>query len=224
MKYKLLKTEDHKSGFKFFSKFLKSVESFNGKGSIHDLIQVDSDTLYCVDGLGFGSEYIRVMESNIISKNNGLWVIPSFEFLLLSSDMFSDDILPIVNKHLRMIGKDPLFSIPEIADDFCANKEHYCESQLSTIMSALLQQYSKENPGKCFLENCCDYINWHTHKYEGSCPLYFEGNKFELILGKDLYEILCRAFGRKDSELMKVEGLGNSDASETTSAFDRFSE
>lgn len=101
--------EDSGSGFKFFSAFLPNVTSADGRSNIKDLLYSKSKALFCVDGLGFGANIMEVREclNQVSDKFNYVWIIDSFEKLVLESVFIKCGFTDV----------DP--------PDLCPNKEEY---------------------------------------------------------------------------------------------------
>ena len=59
--YDRLYLEDSGSGFKFFKDFLVFVDTTSVKKNVYNLAQVVQNSVFCVDGLGFGSEFLKVL-------------------------------------------------------------------------------------------------------------------------------------------------------------------
>lgn len=167
--YKTLCTEDSKSGFIFFYSYLHRVVSAFGKDKIPDLIEHSVRTLYLVDACGFGPTYYRSMGALDHSGTNGIKFIESFEALVLRSDFLQ-------------ITEDPPLN--------CANKEKWFEERLRSELVLYGQVYSKSNPGKCLLLDCC----FHSDH----CLAFNRASKFRQIVG-DLYRSL-EQFGIRSSD------------------------
>lgn len=175
--YQTLYTEDSGSGNKFFKNFLDRVESSKGKSNVLKLTQNVRNSVFCVDGLGFGCEYLRVIQSlRLYAENhNALWVIDSFESLILNSEWF------------RYSGFEYTYdyTIPNL------------EKQVTETLRDILEQnhirYTKSRLSECFVKDCCSKPCANTPKFK--CGLYCQGDKLELILGKKLLYSLISAFG-----------------------------
>lgn len=206
-KFSILKTEDSTSGYSFFSKYLINVDHCDGKSTVLDDMQNNYGILYVVDGVRFGSEIKAVQEW--LENNqfiNDILIIPSFEKLLLDCELFTRES---VQKHLTTLD-----DVPSI----CNNKETFYYLQLRRTMTVLGQKYSKSDIGKCFLSDCCDRLNYHTHKHEDPCILYLRGDKFQIVMRKQLAGVLRRCFGDILSKNAKPDQHADT-ASEYTSAF-----
>lgn len=230
--YTKLMTEDSGSGYDFFRTYLNSVKSCYGKGNVCKFIADSKNVLFIVDSLGFGSEIYRCAEECRHHPSNGLWLIKSFEYLLLSSSLFKDrDILYLVNRYQDRNRRDLYSSIPQEADPFCSRKEDFYEQQLRDVMCALGETYSKHKRdlsksefgiGKCFLRDCCDYVNEHSQTYKEPCELFTKGDKFEIILGRELADKLRAMFGDKRkilSDTPDEESVGYEDDADSPVGF-----
>lgn len=160
-KFTTLATEDEKSGYYFFNSFLHNVVALGGKSKVFVDCKMRTHTLYVVDGIGFGAEIGRVHELLQEHYTNALYIIDSFEALVL---------------HSAWIGSD---EYPQAFED---NKEEFYTQALKQVMKNNGIVYSKSQPCKCFLLDCC---------YGTKCKLYHRGNKPKMILGSELYENLC---------------------------------
>lgn len=169
--------EDAGSGFKFFSSFLKNVKSMKGKSNILDYLKSESRTLFCLDGLGSGSLILKINE--IIDRTedrfNVIWMIDSFEKLVLDSDFITSKV-----------------NVPD-ADEYCANKEQFYYQILRDLLKDINQSYDKAFLPKCLYVPCCE--NRTPHSGYSKCYLYSVGNKQLLILGEDVYYWLYNQFG-----------------------------
>lgn len=169
--------EDSKSGYKFFSSFLKNVITSKGKKIIPRLIEDYTNTLFCVDGLGFGAEFLEI--PGLLDKhrenNNALWIIDSFESLIIDSEWF------------KRLGIS--YELKPDAD----NLEKATTDSLYQILAAHKIFYSKGKLPECFIKDCCFKPYANAPKFK--CGLFYKGNKLELVLGKELLDNLIKAFG-----------------------------
>lgn len=173
-----LVTEDLKSGYDFFSSFLDNIETAYGKSNIQSMSLGSKNTVFVIDGFGFGCELMRMLlvADTLVDRNNVLWDIGSFEYLIISS--------PFIKSY---------FGEHDI-ERFTSNKEQSCTELLMYYMDKVGLTYSKGSLLCCFTKSCC------SHRIKGvptNCNLYKFGNKIELILGHDLYTKLCSVFGAK---------------------------
>lgn len=183
-KFTCLVTEDSKSGYQFFNSFLKNVRTVAGKSNVCGDIKRSHNTLYCIDGFGFGSEILRIsVYLNNINNSNGILDINSFEDMILRS--------PFVTK---------IFPYIEISN-FAANKELQSYRRLQDLMSSIGYRYDKGSIWRCFVNDCCT----PSHENYDKCILFESGLKPKLILGDDIYTQLCNLFGERESDKLNVE-------------------
>lgn len=192
--YSILCTEDSGSGYKFFGSFLSRVDTSGGKMRIPKLIQSCKDTVFCLDGLGFGNEFVYAL--NILerfrTRNNAFWFIDSFESLILNSEWF---------RSLGYISN---------LDRSKSNLEKQATEVLRGVLERNHIRYTKSKIPSCFIKDCCFDQYHHTPSHK--CGLFCSGNKLELILGKDLLDNLIKAFGdarAKDDKIPALAGAGS---------------
>lgn len=172
--YKTLVVEDSKSGFQFFKSRIKNTITAYGKSSILDLSRRMTSTVFLVDSLGFGSEIVRVLESLLINWTNTLFLIDSFEEMVLHSYLFKSTFVP---------------------DDKEFYKEDAYTLELKNFMNYLGRPYSKGRENTCLLRDCC--------QSPPKCEYFVRGDKFELILGdylKEFLELHLEQIGTTDSK------------------------
>lgn len=176
-RYNQLCTEDSGSGNKFFNSFLRNVSTSNGKTNISRLIQEKTNTVFCIDGLGFGSEMLDIMSflDKFKVNNNALWIIDSFESMILTSDWFKQT------------------GVSCTPDPDAGNLEQASTQLLREVLGRSRIRYSKRNLPLCFIKDCC--FDQYRHTPSRKCNLFCPGNKLELILGRDLLNQLIAAFG-----------------------------
>lgn len=103
--------EDKKSGYQFYENIVEDtcVKSSNGNGNIiSDAMQCDSQSIMVVaDGAAFGPYIKEAIENNI-----SLWLPESFEYLLLTSDIFKSNskIKKVLNNLSNSINSDEYLS------------------------------------------------------------------------------------------------------------------
>lgn len=183
LNFKYLVTEDSKSGFQFFSSFLKNVRSARGKSNIYEDNKCSKNTLYCIDGFGFGSEILSLsVYLNNINNSNGLLDINSFEDMLLRS--------PFITKMFPYV--EP--------SDFVNNRELQSFIKLQNLMNSVGSKFDKGSIWRCFVKNCCT----PSHEDYDKCALFELGSKPKLILGEDVYSQLCNLFGQRDSDNLEI--------------------
>ncbi len=162
-------TEDTGSGFKFFKNRFLRVETLRNKDLTIKHLQNKENICCLVDSLGFGSnlkDAIKITEST----ENELCFIPSFEGLILVSDL---------------LGQELSYSSIE------ANKEEWCYNRLIELTDEVGHKYSKSGKNMCFTQDCC-YM-----PVSKQCILYKEGDKYKLILGDEWLKQFSYAFGEK---------------------------
>lgn len=187
--YSILCTEDSGSGYKFFGSFLSRVDTSGGKMCIPKLIQSCKNTVFCLDGLGFGNEFVYTLDilERFRTRNNAIWVIDSFESLILNSEWFR--------------------SLGYIAD--LDRSKSNLEKQATEVLRGVLERnhirYTKSRLPECFVEDCCYKPYANAPKFR--CGLFCPGNKLELILGKELVAQLVSAFGDARANNDKIPAL-----------------
>lgn len=187
--YEELCTEDSKSGYEFFKSFLNNVTTSNGKTNIPRMIQECQNVVFCVDGYGFGKEFLDTMDllKKFEYNHNALWIIDSFESLILQSDWFK-----LLNISVK----------PSILTD---NLEQATTELLRTILASHKIYYSKSKLPDCFVKDCCFKPYANAPKFK--CGLFCPGDKLELILGKELLTKLLNAFGDARTTNVKIPAL-----------------
>lgn len=169
----LVITEDSKSGYKFFNIFFKKYGipciSAKGRDNLENTLKSEMDKfnniLVIADGAAFGSK-AKALLSGYTYKNVNFFLPESFEFMILSSNMFCGRIKEILN------------NLPEYIDTSYTSWEEYFTTLLESITKETPVQYSKSNLKGCYTENCC-YRNT-----DNMCEFGLVGDKQENILGK----------------------------------------
>ena len=162
---------------------MSRVDSIHGCKNVKDYLDVIEDSSLLIDSIGFGS-YIdsAIGLLKLRNSNNNLILIPSFEYFILTSDLFKQNVK--FKKRKR-------------------NREEYITELLNNIILDILgKEYDKGAIPKCLLSVCNDCTT--------KCKYYIKGDKFKLICG-DLYEKFINSFGDKynsyDSTISNLENL-----------------
>lgn len=174
----LIITEDSKSGFEFFKAVSDRLDieciSAEGKAKIAHIIsneysKTSKNILIIADGAAFGSEIsdlLSVIEMNRLTSIQ-LWLPESFEYLLLSSPMFS-----------KFSDFDSILSnLPDIIGSDYFSWENFFEDLLITATSDKPCTYTKSSLNDCYIKDCCCI--------GCKCPMYARGNKLDIILGSN---------------------------------------
>lgn len=156
--------EDSGSGFDFYSHAMKCSSAY-GKSNLPILLRnADDDKKYSViiaDGAAIGPEIADILA---FKKNAVLFLPESFEYLLLSSDLFRD------------IGiDDQLQHTEKYASGLDFSWEQYYTKLIVSLTRGKKYQYSKKKLNPCYIEKCCD---------DSSCDLKKISDKFKSVVGK----------------------------------------
>lgn len=170
----IILVEDGNTGYHFFKrvteKFGMDCLSAEGKSKIikrldeNDYFQ-GKQVLVVADGAAFGSELNRLQQICEMYPNIQFWLPESFEYLLLSSNMFK------CNKYIQDVLESPS---DYISTDYFSWERFFTEL-LEEETRGYPCQYSKcGDLNSCYTENCC-------HKPQ-DCPMRTSGGKIEAIL------------------------------------------
>lgn len=162
-------TEDAKSGFQFFSTFYKYVESAESKSKIVQKLKnlnfLEVPVINIIaDGAAFGSEMDNVLYaiSQMNGKNVLLFLPESFEYLILSSDLFKG-----INVFDCYSNNALFFS-----------HERYYTYVLENLTNGTQNAYNKSQLNECYFISCC------PHRINKRCILKSLNNKKYAILNK----------------------------------------
>lgn len=140
-------TEDSNSGYQFFESVCKDYNleciSAEGKSNIFHFLNgcKEKNILIIADGAAFGSEIDRVMRLMETNENASLYLPESFEWLLLSSDLFQKKrITQILEKPSEYIESENYFSWERFFTAFLV------EETKNTYL-----EYTKKNINKAYL-------------------------------------------------------------------------
>lgn len=154
-------TEDSNSGYQFFHSVCCDQDlecsSADGKSNIFRLLKnrKDKKILVIADGAAFGPEMERVMQLMTERQNFALYLPESFEWLILSSDIWEDnEIREILNTPYNYIESKDYFSWERYFTDLLIEKTKgsylaYSKRQLNEnylnekISSAILSRMEK---------------------------------------------------------------------------------
>lgn len=152
--YKFLVTEDKKSGYTFFSKFVQNIISADGRCNLYGMMYSYSNAVFVADAVGLGSEAVRLKTALEENRTNTLFLIDSFEEMVLHSYLFNSDFEPEQNIY---------------------NKEEAYSKELSRLMTLIGKTYAKGKVNKCIVCDCCTS--------PPKCKYFKRGSKYDLILG-----------------------------------------
>lgn len=151
--------EDSNSGFQFFNKISDYVDSANGKSNITDRLLNKHYDIIVADGAAIGSEISDITAT--LPKNTILFLLESFEYIILCSEMFSNfDI------------SDKLYHTEKYATGLYFSWERYYTELIEKLTSNKKYSYSKTRLNPCYYEKCCD----------NDCELNKISNKTNTIL------------------------------------------
>ncbi len=160
-------TEDSNAGFQFFDCFYNGVISARGKSKIRSLLTgICCKAEIIADGAAFGSE-IDALQGELLRRHLDviLFLPESFEWLLLSSGLFSNDIVPDEALHPVSSVSGLYFSWEQYFTDFLMKITKNCENS-----------YSKKRLNTCcYLPCCC--------KKNPNCNLIPAAKKKQAVLG-----------------------------------------
>lgn len=168
-------TEDRKSGYEFFRAVAEKIGAecipSGGRENIKNVLMKNNHflgkkVLVVADGAAFGSQVKFYFWLTQAYPNIQLWLPESFEYLILSSPMFTK------KEDVRRMLAEPS---TEISTDYFS-WERYFTDCLTKITQNKPCNYDKSNLNQCYVEDCCCK--------KQNCDLYTEGNKQTLILGK----------------------------------------
>lgn len=129
-------TEDSESGFQFYSNYKNfEVTSSNGNSNINNTIE--SNQIIIIDSIAFGP-YIKQLLDLIYNKNIFVVSPKSFEWLILTSDIFRINDTDL-DKNYKL-------------SNYSKNKEKYYEIYLKEESSKINIRYSKSKLNEKFLE------------------------------------------------------------------------
>lgn len=129
-------TKDSESGFQFYSNYKNfEVMSSNGNSNINN--NIENNQIVVIDSIAFGP-YIKQLLDLIYNKNIFLISPKSFEWLILTSDIFRINDTDL-DKNYKLINCNK-------------NKEKYYEKLLKEESDKINIKYSKSNLNKKFLE------------------------------------------------------------------------
>lgn len=159
--------EDSNAGFGFFRYFYQNVLSANGKSKIKGIVEKTCEPMEIIaDGAAFGAEIEEIL--GIISRNNTdvkLFLPESFEYLLLSSTLFSDaEVTDII--------ADPIQKINGLYFSW----ERFFYEKLVEFTKDFVNQYSKRTLNECYYLPCCS-------RKHPRCNMSFMEQKKEAVLG-----------------------------------------
>lgn len=144
-------TEDSKSGHQFFRvPFGDRCVTAEGKSNVSKKLgespYCDSNVLVIADGAAFGSEIAEVLALDNFKFNRLKLFLPeSFEFLLLKSPLFKEDVR--VQEMLR--------NIPDSIPAFCESWEQFFTTFIQRVTEDTPAKYTKHRLKDCFVEPCC---------------------------------------------------------------------
>ena len=131
-----LVTEDSESGFQFYSNYKNfEVTSSNGNSNINNMIK--NNQIIIIDSIAFGP-YIKQLLDLIYNKNIFVVSPKSFEWLILTSDIF----------RINDIDLDKNYKLSK----YSKNKEKYYEIYLKEESNKINIRYSKSKLNEKFLE------------------------------------------------------------------------
>ncbi len=165
----LIITEDSKSGYEFFRAVAgNNVISAEGNANICRIAKTlkDKETLIVADGAAIGNYIDSIFSLKANNDNIKLFLPESFEYLLLNSDLFSND------KELQKILKNP---VNYITTEFLTWEQFFTKLIIDLMASIHGREYSKSKLSLCFIEKCC------TNKE--ICGFYHNTpDKFEMVM------------------------------------------
>lgn len=160
--------EDSNSGYEFFSHFYNNVVPAGGKSKIDSWL-VEPNIEVIADGAAFGCEMEKVTWSILRNKlDTKLFLPESFEYLILSSELFGRDIKPL----------GVLEPIHTISGRYFSWEQYFTEL-LTDLTKGLANNYSKFSLNECYYRACC----W---KNGSLCNIEQTTKKKEAVLGKYL--------------------------------------
>ena len=156
--------EDSGSGFDFYASAIKC-DSAHGKSNLPILLRnAGSDQKWTViigDGAAIGPE----IEDILAFKGQAVLFLPeSFEYLLLSSEMFRN-----------MDIDDQLQHTEKYASGLDFSWEQYYTNLIVSLTQGKKYQYSKKKLNPCYIEKCCG---------DSSCGLVKLSDKFASVMKK----------------------------------------
>lgn len=163
-------TEDSNAGYQFFDYFYDGVITAEGKSKIRNLLkEYCSNVEIIADGAAFGCE-IEALLGEITRRllDVTLFLPESFEWLLLSSGLFSNDI----------VSNDMLHPV-HAATGLYFSWERYFTALLIQLTQNCENSYSKKMLNACYYLPCCC-------KRKQNCDLCFTVKKKDAVIGKYL--------------------------------------
>lgn len=170
--------EDRKSGYQFFKKIFKHIESSDGKDSILKFIKDHPDDIrnrdvYIVvdySAIGFKIKeiyyYLKLLNATMYLSTK----YESFEYLLLKSNFFK--------LHDDVIKKDLLGYV---------SLEDRCTELLKSITKGKIYAYNKGSAPLCYFEDCCT-----MNRSKLQCDKGMSGDKIEAMLLNTDFEFLLK--------------------------------
>lgn len=170
--------EDSKSGYQFFKKIFKHVESLDGKDNIvryirDHYVDIEDKSVYIVvdyAAIGFKLKdiyyYLKLLNARMYLSSK----YESFEYLLLKSNFFS------------MNDKDIKSGILQYA-----SLEDRCTELLKEITKGKIYSYSKGSIPVCYIEDCCK-----MNRAKLQCDSGMSGDKVKALLINTDFEFLLK--------------------------------
>lgn len=165
---KRIYTEDSNSGYQFVSTFIDNVDHVDGKENYFDVthhsFKIPDDSVIFADGAAFGAP-LRIMYPLLEKHSIQLFLPLSFEYLLLSSKLFSNFNI-----------KDQLENTADYAGAEYLTWERYFTELITELTKDSKCAYSKSKLPTCYTTSICGGNGRHV--LADGCT-----DKFDCILG-----------------------------------------